>query len=77
MGEPRSVAEEFVTAALEGEEFSRLLSVFVLLLVPSDEGEVAAKRPVLCIIEPSFRDSIRVDWTPGRDVRCESNAETC
>lgn len=71
------MVDEFGTAPLEGDEFSKLLSVFAVLLVPSDEGEVAAKRPVLCIIEPSFRDNMRVDWTPGRDVRCESNAETC
>lgn len=72
------MVEEFVTVPLGGDEFSKLLSVlFVVLLVPSDEGEVAAKRPVLCMIEPSFRDRIKVDWTPGRDVRCDSNAETC
>jgi hypothetical protein len=37
----------------------------------------AASRPVLCMIEPSLRERISVDWTPGREVRCESNAETC
>lgn len=59
MGKARSV-EELVTAPLEGDEDSAL-SVFVVLLVPSDAGEVAAKRPVLCIIEPSLRDNIKVD----------------
>lgn len=29
----------------------------------------AARRPVVCIIEPSLRESIKVDCTPGRDVR--------
>lgn len=58
MGEARSVVvvvvvvvvavEELVIAPLDGDELSKLLlSVFVVLLVPSDEGEVTAKRPVL------------------------------
>lgn len=36
-----------------------------------------ASWPVLWIMEPSFRERIRVDWTPGREVRWESSAVTC
>lgn len=36
-----------------------------------------ARRPVVWIIEPSLRERIRVDWTPGREVRWERSAETC
>ena len=42
------VVEELITATLEGEELSTgLLSAFAVLLVPRDDGDVAAKRPVL------------------------------
>lgn len=36
-----------------------------------------ASLPVACIIEPSFRDSMSVDWIPGRDVRWDSCDATC
>ncbi len=35
------------------------------------------KRPVVWIMEPSLRERMRVDWTPGREVRWERRAETC
>lgn len=41
-----------------------------------DSGE-GAKSPVLWIMDPSFRDRMNVDWTPGRDVRCDRSALTC
>jgi hypothetical protein len=37
----------------------------------------AASWPVACIIDPSLRDRMRVDWTPGRDIKWDSWAETC
>lgn len=30
---------------------------------------LAARSPVLCIMEPSFRERMSVDWTPGRELR--------
>lgn len=36
-----------------------------------------ANNPVLWIIEPSFRERINVEWTPGREVRWERRAVTC
>jgi hypothetical protein len=36
-----------------------------------------ARRPVLWIMEPSLRERMRVDCTPGREVRWERSAETC
>ena len=36
-----------------------------------------ARSPVHCIMEPSLRERISVDCTPGRALRCESRAETC
>lgn len=42
-----------------------------------DGLERVARRPVVRIIEPSLRDSMRVDWTPGRDVRFDRWADTC
>lgn len=61
MGEAISV--EFVTLPGVGAAFSVtivLLSVFIVLPVPSAVG-FPASRPVLCMIEPSLRDRIRVD----------------
>lgn len=40
-------------------------------------ADFAASNPVLWIMEPSLRERMRVDWTPGRDVRCERRAVTC
>lgn len=40
-------------------------------------GLGGAKRPVVWIMEPSLRERMRVDWTPGREVRWERRAETC
>lgn len=40
-------------------------------------GGAEARSPVLWIMEPSLRERMKVDWTPGRDVRCESRAVTC
>lgn len=40
-------------------------------------GSWGASWPVLWMIEPSLRERIRVDWTPGREVRWDSNAVTC
>lgn len=36
-----------------------------------------AYSPVLWIMEPSLRERMKVDWTPGREVRCERRAVTC
>lgn len=36
-----------------------------------------ASNPVHCIMDPSLRERMRVDCTPGRDVRWESKAVTC
>jgi hypothetical protein len=36
-----------------------------------------ANCPVLWMIDPSLRDRINVDCTPGREVRWESSAVTC
>lgn len=52
-------------------------SAAAALFDPSGVVEVAANRPVLWMMEPSLRDRINVDWTPGRDVRCDRSAETC
>lgn len=46
--------------------------VLVLLLLT---GAVASN-PVLWMMEPSLRLRMRVDWTPGREVRWERRAET-
>lgn len=37
----------------------------------------SAKSPELWMIDPSLRERIRVDCTPGRDVRCERSEVTC
>ncbi|EFE42025.1 hypothetical protein TRV_03230 [Trichophyton verrucosum HKI 0517] len=54
-----SVIDEGVAASADGAEVGDV--PFVVL--------GAARRPVVCIIEPSLRESINVDCTPGRDVR--------
>ncbi|EFE29539.1 uncharacterized protein ARB_03617 [Trichophyton benhamiae CBS 112371] len=54
-----SVIDEGVAASADGAEVGDV--AFVVL--------GAARRPVVCIIEPSLRESINVDCTPGRDVR--------
>lgn len=38
---------------------------------------VCASCPVLWIMDPSLRERIKADCTPGREVRCESSAVTC
>lgn len=38
---------------------------------------VWASCPVLWIMDPSLRERIKADCTPGREVRCESSAVTC
>lgn len=48
---------------------------------PETEGEVEgggdeAKSPVLWIMEPSLRERMKVDCTPGREVRCERRVLT-
>lgn len=35
-----------------------------------------ARRPVVWMMEPSFRARMRVDCTPGREVRCDRRAST-
>ena len=37
----------------------------------------AASNPVPCIMDPSRRERMNVDWTPGREVRWERRAVTC
>jgi hypothetical protein len=38
---------------------------------------VCANCPVLWMMDPSLRERIKVDCTPGREVRCESSVVTC
>lgn len=40
-------------------------------------SSVCANSPVLWMIEPSLRERIKVDCTPGREVRWDSSAVTC
>jgi hypothetical protein len=40
-------------------------------------GGGEARSPVLWIMDPSLRERMKVDCTPGRDVRCERRAVTC
>lgn len=51
------------------------------LLVEEEEGRGGgggeANSPVLWIIEPSLRERMKVDWTPGRELRCDRRALTC
>ena len=49
------------------------VGVVTVYVAGSDEDT----NPVLCMIDPSLRDKIRVDWMPGRDVRCDNNAVIC
>lgn len=44
---------------------------------PPFSSVICANCPVLWMMDPSFRERIKVDCTPGREVRCESSAETC
>lgn len=48
------------------------VSLVVLFL-----GGGEARSPVLWIMDPSLRERMKVDCTPGRDVRCERRAVTC
>lgn len=57
--------------------FVRGVEAFAFAFPAVADPAFAASRPVLCMMEPSLRDRISVDWTPGREVRCESSAETC
>lgn len=38
--------------------------------------ELDAKSPVHCIMEPSFRERMSVDSTPGRELRWDRRAVT-
>lgn len=43
----------------------------------TDDEEVVANSPVHRMMDPSLRERMSVDCTPGRDVRCERSAVTC
>lgn len=73
----------------EEEEFVRSCEVVVESGVVVEDGSTPfprgllllllfdASSPVLWMMEPSLRERIRVDCTPGREVRWDSKAETC
>lgn len=58
-----------------------MCAVFGSVGSPEVDGEVEgggdeAKSPVLWIMEPSLRERMKVDCTPGREVRWERRALT-
>jgi hypothetical protein len=62
--------EESVGGSVVGGAIGAERGVFV----PLSSG---ARSPVLWMIDPSLRERMRVDCTPGREVRWESSAVTC
>lgn len=68
--------EEAVALVPDCEGTGSLLEDDAMLFVRGC-GEEDASFPVTWMMDPSFRERMRVDCTPGREIRWERRFETC